>query len=962
MMYRLKLPSLPGFASLRGRYLYTTLGLCLILAAIAVIGRIVVQQVTRAHIAEIQQREEAAAVIDTALGNVHDFETRVQRFVIQPDDLNRATIEVAQSRLDIAILELLRTSWVKTTPAAEDLGHQLVTDSERLSKEVERLITIRLSEVEWFPAMQVMLERQLPDNMAFATAVNLAIEESRELRAEPAQQEIYELLVELRHIWSQMTSEFRLYVANRFGIFATDQQVAMAARTANVEEYGETAQILLDRFSTLDEKGQLGFQQSESLADMRRLHASWLEAHKDVVVVMQSEAWRADLPMLAKKIGPRFDNIRKYLTSLQSLQQAASSKGITEVAGTATRLSDFILLLVIGVALIITAGYLFIRVSILEPIAHVSRALKAEARGESGVLALNATASEINDLTEAFREMRYQVYTRQERLENILDNAGEAIIIFDQDGVIETFNNAAETLFGYRAGETTGAQVSMLMPQSGKEEEYNIFTHHRWHAWAEAGGAEREFEAKRKDGSLVPVAVKISETVMGGKHLFTALIADISERKAMIERLQYQAERDTLTGLPNRALFRDRLEHTLAQAKRNGTLVALLFLDLDKFKAINDTLGHQAGDQLLKAVAGRLGETLRASDTVARLGGDEFTAILEGVNRIDDVTYVAGKLHNLFSRPFEVNGQDISITTSIGISVYPLDAQDAENLIKDADTAMYHAKDLGRNSYQFYSKDMTERLARRLALVTELRRAIEQEEFVLHYQPIVDLESGRTISVEALLRWQHPERGLVFPDEFIPVLEDSGLIKAAGEWVLRTACAQCKAWQDSGRDTVPQRVMVNISARQLLDKNFVASLSRILEDADLDASHVGLEITEHTIMEDIEAGSMFLEALRSLGIHVAIDDFGTGHSSLERLKRFPIDTLKIDRSFVQDIISDVDNAAIVDAIIAMAHTLRLKVVAEGVETPEQLEQLRSYGCDAVQGYLYSRPVSPEEIG
>ncbi|NNG14251.1 MAG: EAL domain-containing protein, partial [Gammaproteobacteria bacterium] len=424
----------------------------------------------------------------------------------------------------------------------------------------------------------------------------------------------------------------------------------------------------------------------------------------------------------------------------------------------------------------------------------------------------------------------------------------------------------------------------------------------------------------------------------------------------------YQAERDTLTGLPNRALFRDRLEHALVQAKRNEKLVPLLFLDLDKFKAINDSLGHQVGDELLKMVAERLEGVLRAGDTVARLGGDEFTIILEGINNIDDVTRVTNKILDLFTRPFQVKGRDISITTSIGISVYPFDDQDADNLIKDADTAMYHAKDLGRSTYQFYSKDMTERVAQRLVLETELRRAIEQEEFVLYYQPIVDQESGRTTSVEALIRWQHPERGLVSPLEFIPALEESGLIKAAGEWVLRTACAQCKTWQQGDSGTAPNRVMVNISSRQLLNKDFLDTLFRILRDVGLDASHLGLEITESTIMEDIEAGSMILDAVRTLGIHVAIDDFGTGHSSLGRLKRFPIDTLKIDRSFVRDILTDTDDAAIVNAIIVMAHTLRLRVVAEGVETPEQLEQLRGYGCDAIQGYLYSKPVPPEEIG
>ena len=445
----------------------------------------------------------------------------------------------------------------------------------------------------------------------------------------------------------------------------------------------------------------------------------------------------------------------------------------------------------------------------------------------------------------------------------------------------------------------------------------------------------------------------------GDGNLIARAIRYAIERKRAEEELAYMAQYDPLTGLANRALFRDRLEHALARAERNGNLVALMFLDLDRFKAVNDTLGHSYGDELLKEVARRVEGRVRESDTVARLGGDEFAIVLEDLSYAQDAIPVAQDILDLVSQPLVLDGHEVFVTGSIGIAVRP--PSEGDRLLKDADAAMYRAKQRGRNSHEFYTEEMNVQAHERLALERDLRRALDREEFLLHYQPQVDLATGKIVGAEALLRWQHPERGLVSPGEFIPVLEDTGMIVPVGEWVLRTACRQGRVWQESGLG--PLRVAANLSARQFGQEGLVDTVAGILEETGLDSLTLELEITESLLMDDVEASTQALTELkRSVsGIRIAIDDFGTGYSSLYRLKTLPIDLIKIDRSFVRDIAADPDDAAIVTAILGLAHNLRLEVIAEGVETGEQMAFLRERGCDLAQGYYLSRPIPAGEL-
>ena len=433
----------------------------------------------------------------------------------------------------------------------------------------------------------------------------------------------------------------------------------------------------------------------------------------------------------------------------------------------------------------------------------------------------------------------------------------------------------------------------------------------------------------------------------------------LGRHKEAEQNLVQMTNYDVLTGLPNRFLFLDRLGHAVSQSARSHRMIAVMLLDIDNFKNINDTLGHTHGDLLLQDIADRLRRCVRMDDTLARIGGDEFAIVLEGVSEIEEIALIAQKIVDIFSLPFTPSSQEIYVTPSVGISIYPMDGRDSDSLLKNADAAMYTAKEYGRNHFRFYTTDMNALAIQRFAMEGALRRAMEREEFTLHYQPQVDIKSGRVIGVEALMRWNHPERGLVPPGEFIPLLEENNLIIPIGEWVLRTACAQCRAWQDAGLP--PLRMAVNLSARQFRQDNLVEMIDSILQETGISPKLLELELTEGLLMENISETSLILEQLKSRGVQVAIDDFGTGYSSLSYLKRFPIDRLKIDRSFVRDIITDSNDAAIAVAIISLGRSLGLSVIAEGVETREQLEFLGVQKCDEYQGYYFSRPVSPEEI-
>ena len=468
-----------------------------------------------------------------------------------------------------------------------------------------------------------------------------------------------------------------------------------------------------------------------------------------------------------------------------------------------------------------------------------------------------------------------------------------------------------------------------------------------------------EVELRRADGTALWVLenlVLVGDSLTGVVH---ATVVDISDRKRAEEQIEFHAYHDVLTHLPNRKLFTDRLRHALTHAKRAGKSVAVMFIDLDHFKTINDTLGHTAGDELLLEMAKRLRDCVREDDTVARLGGDEFTIILADLRHPEDALLIAQKILDAVQKPLSVSGMPVTTSASVGISLYPVDGTDAEALLRNADSAMYRAKEAGRNTYQLCTDEMKRRAMERLSLETRLRSAIRDEQLMLAYQPQIDLLTGQTIGVEALVRWNDPERGVIEPSAFIPIAEETRLIVPLGEWVLRTACRQTKEWHDLGAG--PLRVAVNLSARQFQQHDLVDMMRSVLDEVDLDPSALELEITETTAMQNADVSVEVLRALRRIGVGISIDDFGMGYSSLNYLKRFPISAVKIDRAFVNDLATDEGDAAIVSAVIGMARSLRLRVVAEGVENAAQFAFLRSRKCDEAQGFYFSRPVSADEL-
>ena len=450
-------------------------------------------------------------------------------------------------------------------------------------------------------------------------------------------------------------------------------------------------------------------------------------------------------------------------------------------------------------------------------------------------------------------------------------------------------------------------------------------------------------EVRRYDAEIVAFAQNVGSQ-----------LGQFIARKQAESNLTFFANHDALTSLPNRFMFNERLTQALARAHRQGQMVAVLFIDLDRFKVINDTLGHDAGDRLLIQLATELRGCLRENDTIARQGGDEFVVLVEDIHDPNQVTGVAQKILETVAEPHILGGQEFRITASIGISVYPDEGADLQTLLKNADIAMYRAKEQGKNNFQFYSAEMNQHTFARLALETSLRRAIEREEFLLHYQPKTDLRSGRITGVEALVRWRHPELGMVSPTQFIPLAEETGLIGPIGDWVLRTACAEAQRWNMQIAPGIS--VAVNLSARQFAREDLAQSITSVLSECGLEPRFLEIEITESTVMHDAKRAAHVLQQLKDMGIRVAIDDFGTGYSSLGYLKSFPIDSVKIDRSFILDIPHDHDDVAITRAVIAMAHSLRLKVIAEGVETAEQYNFLRDHDCDEMQGYFFSEPV------
>ncbi len=549
------------------------------------------------------------------------------------------------------------------------------------------------------------------------------------------------------------------------------------------------------------------------------------------------------------------------------------------------------------------------------------------------------------------REDRAQ---RVQLMEFSVDQMMDSALWIDKDASIIFANDATCRNLGYAHDELINMTIYDIDPAQTKES-----WPQKWEELRKNQTITFEAEHRRKDGHMIPVEVNINFVQIYDQEINCAFVRDITERKLHEAQLIHLATHDALTGLPNRNLLTERVNHAILHAKRNNNYTAVMLLDLDKFKYVNDNIGHDAGDAMLKELSARMKSILRATDTVARLGGDEFVILLDSIKQPKDSALVGQKLIQEIRKPIAFDAQVLQPGASVGIAIFPLDGEDAFTLLKSADVAMYQAKLEGGNVFQFYEREMGERISKHLAVVTGLQQALKEKQFVLYYQPIFDFKTKQLVGAEALLRWQDPARGLIPPFEFIPVAEESGLIVPMGTWVIEETCRQNSEWMKNGLNIVP--ISANLSACQLRTNDIIDIVIKSLAKNNLPAKFISLELTESMVMEDPEAVIDILNQIRKLGVTIAIDDFGTGYSSLSYLQQFPIDVIKIDRAFVKDISGDEEDAIIANAIVSLAHGLGFNVLAEGVENSTQDDYLRDQGCDLVQGFFYSKPIPAKEF-
>lgn len=641
---------------------------------------------------------------------------------------------------------------------------------------------------------------------------------------------------------------------------------------------------------------------------------------------------------------------KEQLVRSQQRVTAAISSGNQIIAAGA--ITAFLLAFVAGITMAIRFGW---ALQSLREGAELLRAGNLDTR-------LPVMASdEVGQVTSSFNTMAERLqaaYTETEAsrayLDNIINSMVEALYVTDLDNSILVINQAACSILNATPDMVVGKKYSLMFAAPAQQREIL--------ACLLANGSVTEEEALLRtfDGEIFPVALSGSLLKSGGENRGIVWLAhDIRERKRAEEEIRRLAFFDSLTGLPNRTLFVDRFNQAINMARRDQSVIALLLLDLDNFKEINESLGHAAGDRLLQAVALRLQEGIRRADTLARLGGDEFILLMPNAPDYRSICVVAQKLLGLMTLPFDLDGKEQFISTSIGVTIYPTDGSDCDILLSHADLALYAAKGRGRNAFSFYSEEMDQTTQERRELEARMRQALQNNEFYLDYQPQFDLVTNKLVSVEALARWRDPERGMIPPDKFIRIAEEAGHIQQLGEWVMFEACRQAQEWFEQGY--APIRVAVNLSGKQFEQANIIDVIDRVLTETGIDPHRLELELTESILMEKAQDTIATLIDFKVRGISLAIDDFGTGYSSLSYLKYFPLDRLKIDRSFVRDIAEDPDDAAIVVAIIGLSHSLGLKVIAEGVETAEQLSFLKKQGCDEVQGYYFARPMTPAKI-
>jgi diguanylate cyclase (GGDEF)-like protein len=825
---------IPGLNSYRGRYAYVSLVACFVLLCIAYLSWSQFSQATDSQISVISQRSTTAGLLLDTQSHLNLLENYLQRIVIDPHPDDISAVRLTYQELNQCLHEL--HDFLGSD--IHNVIQSLLSDSQLLGDEMERLLMVRQDAERWFPAMDLLQNEMYPTNKAMLGEFQSLLQESKTALTAEQRLVVIEEMMSLRRAWFGMVGKIHHFMLYRFGGFVGNTADESLEASERVDYFASRVTEHIATLRQIYSDARSGMGADERMDRLQVYNQRWQRATHQLFVLMESQGWRRDLQLMRENMTPIFSNMRNSLSLIGLKHDKDSVSDITHLTGTARKHSESILGLAMMGMLMILAAYLYINRTLLKPIAQTAQALKEEARGAVEVHPPPAHLRETRDLVEAFSEMRRQVHQRQRYLDHI--------------------------------------------------------AHH-----------------------------------------------------------------DALTQLPNRALFHDRLEHALAIALRGETQVGLMFLDLDEFKRINDTLGHLVGDELLRTVADRLVSLVRNSDTVARLGGDEFAILVEGINQREDMLVLAEKILRVVEQPMVLDGQKLQITVSIGIATAPHDDISAEYLIRDADAAMYEAKRQGRAAYSFFSGELTSRATEVLLLENQVRQAVEQGEYAFYYQPVITGTTGDLFCFEALMRWNHPSRGILYPDEFLSVLDQTGAITAVTEPLVEQAIAFQKSQHlQHGRKVA---IAINLSVRLLNDIGFRKMILDRLIVRDFMSDSLILEITEDILMQDLAEAEIFLQQARALGARIAMDDFGTGQSSLSHLRQFPFDFLKIDREFIRNVDTDSNDASLVEAIIQLAHALKIQVIAEGVESESQLTFLQSLGCDYLQGYLIGLPNNAEDL-
>lgn len=944
-----------GFGSIRGRYLLVAGFFVAFMLAAGWAAQKIVDQTARQSSVNVTERELIGRQLNGLSDDIWLTETALQGFLLSPDKQQRTTTLATIDHLiaDTKILSI--TDWAQRSPSRHEKLQHLSAYIQELRRQSDHLMDIRADAEKLFPAMRPMLDKMLPNNIRFLTLATLAMDEAVDRRDSPSQEEIRWLFAEARYAWSIMIGNFRVFVANRFGVFPGDPEAGMKNQHQQIEFYHEMVERHLTALARFEAKNSLEFQQGESLTHMRRISQEWHDAYLAAAAIYSSERWRTDVPLLRDYIQPLFSRLWVELNVLRGELESAAVTDMTSVTGIADQLSGALWLISLITIALTAAGYLFFEYTVRRPIADVASALKSEALGIKAPRMQRTTTAETRDLIEAFDHMHSQVRSRQERLQTILDNTAEGIITFDAHGRIEGYNQAASRLFGWAERDVVGQNISVLVQrdiQPGTNSYLNRLLNNELDGLV---GQEGGVSGQRKGGATFPMAIKISGMWLEGKRLYIALVADNSERTAMLEHLRAKTEHDDLTGIHNRSYFLAELERVVERARRAHHVSTLLYIDLDNFKYVNDTLGHLAGDRLLIEVSELLRKRARRSDLIARLGGDEFTMLLYDT-RAEEAQSIAESFRKaLAAYRFRQASEQVDVGCSIGVAMINAETHSAEEVLSRADFACHLAKRAGRNRVHIFDV-MDEANVTALSLdmgwSRRIKDAIELNRFVLAGQPIVDTRNLQTSAHEILIRLRDEQGNLLMPSGFLPAAERFGLSADIDRWVIVNSIRMLAKQR---RESPDLRYSINLSGQTLSEPAVCDLVIHELRRTNLDPSALTFEVTETVAIANMALAETFLAKLQEIGCSTALDDFGAGMSSFAYLRELPVDYVKIDGRFVRNLAINATDRAMVRAMNDIAHALGKKTVAEFVEDEDCFQLLREYGVDYAQGFHLGRP-------